>query len=95
MNKEYITRKIFDMLEDKFSLHTERNEKTTNTLLTKAPFSLTSLQLYELLMCIENEFHVYILPKSIKEHGFHTVAEISRLLERPEERKSFNCIVNH
>jgi len=72
---------IKDIMVIKFSFKGDIREESMNIPLTSAYFNLGGIQLYQLLMCIEDAFNIYIEPDDIVERGFYTLENIKKLVE--------------
>lgn len=69
---------IKDILKNKFEFNETLKKETMDIPLTSYPFNLTGVQLYQLLMCIEEAFNIFFETEDIVENGFFTLSDIQR-----------------
>lgn len=79
IDEEKILNTICQVLTEKFDLVFELNDETTTISLFERPFLLSAIQLYQLLMILEEKFCVYFTPEEIQKNGFFTIEEILKL----------------
>mgnify|MGYP000858720471 CR=1 FL=1 len=80
-NENSVIDTIKDILLIKFEFTGDIHEETMNLPLTSYYFNFTGIQLYQLLMCIEEEFNIYFKPEDISKNSFFTLAEIQKSVE--------------
>ncbi len=64
---------IKNILEKRFEIGFHITEEFMTSALTAPPFSLDAVRLYQLLMCIEEEFNIYFMPQEIVDGDFKTI----------------------
>ncbi len=69
---------IKDILIIKFGFRGNLQEEAMDIPLTSSHFNFSGIQLYQLLMCIEEVFGIYFEPEDVAENGFFTLSDIQR-----------------
>lgn len=82
IDRDFIIAKMKNILEDNFEIDFALTDGIIQIPLTAQPFMFNAIQLYELLMIVENCFQKYFSSEEIKENGFSTIEEIIRLIEK-------------
>ncbi len=72
---------IGNILKTKFGFNESFQEEMLYVPLTSSRFKLSGIQLYQLLMCIEEAFDIFFEPEDISENGFFTLADIQKSVE--------------
>lgn len=76
MNRSEIREKLTDILVDKFGLGEDSLDFSEPQVSTGLQIGLNALQLYEFLMCIENEFRIYFEPQDFKSMSFRNLHDV-------------------
>ncbi len=71
---------IKDILEKRFEIGFHITENLMTSVLTAPPFSLDAVRLYQLLMCVEEEFNIYFMPQEIADGDFKTILGIQNTI---------------
>lgn len=72
---------IYDILKKEFRFRGSNQEKCMNISLTSPYFNLGGIQIYQLLMRIEETYNIYFEPSDIEKHGFLTLANVKEAIE--------------
>lgn len=72
---------LMRLLNEKFPLRCGWTSDNMNVPLTSSGIGFNHISMYELLMCIENEFSIRFSPEEIRQKGFDTVNKILSLLQ--------------
>lgn len=70
MNRFEIRERLSAILVDKFGMQETSLDFSEPQISTGLKISLSALQMYEFLMCIENEFHIYFQPHDFESMSF-------------------------
>lgn len=81
IDEEKILNTICKVLTEKFNLAFELNDEIMTISLFERPFLLSAIQLYQLLMILEEKFCVYFTAEEIRKNGFFTIEEILKLFQ--------------
>ena len=76
MNRSEITKRLSAILVDKFGLPEESLDFSGPQMTTGLDVGLNAFQLYEFLMCIENEFHIYFQPQDFESMSFRNLHDV-------------------
>ena len=76
MRSSMIEESLVQLLNEKFPLPYEWTSE-----LMDIPLTFNHIEMYELLMCVEREFSIYLTPEEVRRKGFDTVNRILNLLE--------------
>lgn len=72
---------IYDILVKEFGFKESFREESMDVPLTSSYFNLDGIQLYQLLMRIEEIYNVYIEPTDIEKSGLFTLTNVKRTIE--------------
>lgn len=73
MNSSEVRDKLTDILVDKFEFQEKSLDFSKPQTSTGLSIGLSAPQMYELLMCIENEFHLYFQPRDFESMSFRSL----------------------
>lgn len=73
---------LVNILTNNFKVKSNINENMYDCPLTGPSFELDATELYQFLMCIENEFGISIFPEDIQKYGFRTLEDISHIISK-------------
>lgn len=79
--RESIARDICYMLNMEFHVSNKITNDKWSLPLTSFFFDLNAIQLYQLLMAVEEKYNIYFEVSEIEENGFGTVEEIVKLIQ--------------
>lgn len=79
--RKEIMEDIWQMLNKDFNVRDEITADKQKLLMTSFFFDLNAIQLYQILMAIEEKYNIYFSASEIEENGFGTVDEIVRLIQ--------------
>lgn len=79
--KENIIDTIYDILKKEFRFKGSNEEECMNISLTSPYFNLGGIQLYQLLMRIEETYNIYFEPSDIEKNGFFTLEDVIKIVE--------------
>ncbi len=79
--RESITKDICYLLSSEFHVRNEITDDKQKLPLTSFFFRLNAVQLYQLLMAVEEKYNIYFNASEIEENGFGTVEEVVRLIQ--------------
>lgn len=77
MEQEVIMNILKELIREHFIAELAINEVAEDKPLTGSDFNLDAIEMYQLLMCIENTFHIYFTPEELRIYGFRTLSEIA------------------
>lgn len=81
MRSSMIEESLVQLLNEKFPLPYEWTSELMDIPLTSSRIGFNHIEMYELLMCVEREFSIYLTPEEVRRKGFDTVNRILNLLE--------------
>ncbi len=76
MNKSEIRERLSAILVEKFGMQEASLDFTEPQITTGLNIGLGGLQLYEFLMCVENEFCIYFKPQDFESVSFRNLHDI-------------------
>lgn len=79
--KENIMAYICQLINENFNVRHEATADNRNVPLTSSFFGLSAIQLYQILMAVEEKYNVYFSVSKIEDNGFLTVDDIARLVQ--------------
>lgn len=82
ISRSSIIMKIKVVLREYFEVDYAMLDNFTQMPLTEHPFMLNAIQLYELLMLMEENFKKYFSSDDIRENGFSTIEDIICLIQK-------------
>lgn len=82
ISRSSIIMKIEVVLREYFEADYAMLNNFTQIPLTEYPFMLNAIQLYELLMFMEENFKKYFSSDDIRENGFSTIEDIICLIQK-------------
>lgn len=90
MQENELIHKLITVLCGKFNIDYVTDENLANLRLTGPEMQLSAIQMYEYLICIENEWGVYFSADDIQKSDFRTVSGIrdALLLKLADNRNS-------
>lgn len=62
--------------------HLQIKEDKYDRTLTGPEIALNAIEMYQFLMCVENEFNIYFDMEDIKKYGFRTLTDISQMVSK-------------
>lgn len=80
-NVTLITNEIINIIKNKFE-RTEIDINHLNSSIFLRPYYFDALELYELLMIIEEKYNVIFIPRDIKRNGFFSINDIVKLVDQ-------------
>ena len=80
-NVTLITNEIINIIKNKFE-RTEIDINHLNSSIFLRPYYFDALELYELLMIIEEKYNVIFIPRDIKRNGFFSINDIAKLVDQ-------------
>lgn len=79
-NENEIALTLVELIKKNFGFVGEISEELYETPLTAKPFRLAGIDLYVLLLVVEEKFQVYFQPNIIRKWKFNSVREIQNLI---------------
>lgn len=81
MDEKLIALGVRDILREKFGVTLASESEVEKLPLASKSFGFSAVQMYQLLMCIEEKFNIYFTSEEIVKYGFHNLSEIYKAIQ--------------
>lgn len=79
-NSAAIAKCILGLIETHFDMGFDASQSAFEKPLTGQPYGLSGIELYQLLMLVEEEYGINFKPEDIRRYGFDTINNVVRMV---------------